>query len=260
MSILTAYIIRCDAPEPWLMGFQDGASPTFEGITELHDTIFFYLIVIGVAVGWMLGSVIMSYNSTRSPMAHRYANHGTLIEVVWTVTPALVLVAIAFPSFKLLYLMDEVISPSMTVKVVGHQWYWSYELSDFVDADGEAIEYDSYMVPDSDIADGALRLLEVDNRIVLPVDTHVRFVVTGADVIHDFAVPSLGLKIDACPGRLNQTSVLAQREGTFYGQCSEICGVYHGFMPIVVEVVSLDDYLVWLDSQTLVPNIVRFII
>ena len=146
--------------------------------------------------------------------------------------------------------MDEVISPSMTVKVVGHQWYWSYELSDFVDADGEAIEYDSYMVPDSDIADGALRLLEVDNRVVLPVDTHVRFVVTGADVIHDFAVPSLGLKIDATPGRLNQTSVLAQREGTYYGQCSELCGVYHGFMPIAVEVVSLDDYLVWLDSQT----------
>jgi cytochrome c oxidase subunit 2 len=144
----------------------------------------------------------------------------------------------------------EVISPSMTVKAVGHQWYWSYELSDFVDADGEAIEYDSYMVPDSDIEDGALRLLEVDNRVVLPVDTHVRFVVTGADVIHDFAVPSLGLKIDACPGRLNQTSVLAQREGVYYGQCSELCGAYHGFMPIAVEVVSLDDYLVWLDSQT----------
>lgn len=247
---MLAITVQCDAPEPWLIGFQDGASPTFEGITELHDTIFFYLIVIGVAVAWMLGSIVATYGVARSPMAHRYANHGTLIEVVWTVTPALVLVAIAFPSFKLLYLIDEVISPSMTVKVVGHQWYWSYELSDFVDADGEAIEYDSYMVPDSDIADGALRLLEVDNRVVLPVDTHVRFVVTGADVIHDFAVPSLGLKIDACPGRLNQTSVLAQREGTYYGQCSELCGVYHGFMPIAVEVVSLDDYLVWLDSQT----------
>jgi cytochrome c oxidase subunit 2 len=222
MALFNSFLIHCDAPEPWLIGFQDGASPTFEGITELHDTIFFYLIVIGVAVGWMMGSIIVLYNEEASPMAHRYANHGTLIEVVWTVMPAFVLIAIAFPSFKLLYLMDEVISPSMTVKVVGHQWYWSYELSDFVDADGEAIEYDSYMVPDSDIADGALRLLEVDNRIVLPVDTHVRFVVTGADVIHDFAVPSLGLKIDATPGRLNQTSVLAQREGTYYGQCSEL--------------------------------------
>jgi cytochrome c oxidase subunit 2 len=252
LALITAVFItaQCDAPEPWLIGFQDGASPTFEGITELHDTIFFYLIVIGVAVAWMLGSIVSTYTASRSPIAHRYANHGTLIEVVWTVTPALVLVAIAFPSFKLLYLMDEVISPSMTVKVVGHQWYWSYELSDFVDADGEAIEYDSYMIPDSDLADGALRLLEVDNRIVLPVDTHVRLVVTGADVIHDFAVPSLGLKVDSIPGRLNQTSVLVQREGTYYGQCSELCGAYHGFMPIAVEVVSLDDYLVWLDSQT----------
>jgi cytochrome c oxidase subunit 2 len=115
------FTASCDAPEPWLLGFQDGASPTFEGITELHDTIFFYLIVIGVAVTWMLGSVVVGFAESRSPIAHRYANHGTLIEVVWTVTPALVLVAIAFPSFKLLYLMDEVISPSMTIKVAGHQ-------------------------------------------------------------------------------------------------------------------------------------------
>lgn len=146
-------------------------------------------------------------------------------------------------------LIKEVVSPSLTVKVVGHQWYWSYELCDFVNEANEPIEYDSYMIPDSDLEDGQLRLLEVDNRVVLPVDTHVRFVVTGADVIHDFAVPALGLKIDACPGRLNQTSVVTQRAGTFYGQCSELCGVYHGFMPIVVEAVELDAYLVWLDSQ-----------
>nr|GEV56736.1 cytochrome c oxidase subunit 2, mitochondrial [Tanacetum cinerariifolium] len=220
--------LSCDAPEPWLLGFQDGASPTFEGITELHDTIFFYLVLIGLGVAWVMASVVINFGEGRAPLAHRYANHGTLIEVVWTVTPALVLVAIAFPSFKLLYLMD----------------------IDFVDEAGEAIEYDSYMVPDSDLEDGQIRLLEVDNRVVLPVDTHVRFVVTGADVIHDFAVPSLGIKIDACPGRLNQTSVIAQREGVFFGQCSELCGVYHGFMPIAVEVVGLDQYLVWLDSQT----------
>lgn len=121
-----------------------------------------------------------------------------------------------------MYPLKEVISPSMTIKAVGHQWYWSYELSDFLDAEGNAIEYDSYMIPETDIEDGQLWLLEVDNRVLIPVDTHVRFVVTGADVIHDFAVPSLGLKIDCCPGRLNQTSVLAQREGVFYGQCSEL--------------------------------------
>jgi len=243
---LTTY---CDAPEPWLIGFQDSASPTHEGMTELHDSIFFYLIIIAVGVGWVLASLVINYSAASQPLSHKYSNHGTLVELIWTVTPALVLVAIAFPSFKLLYVMDEVISPSLTVKVVGHQWYWSYELCDFVDEGGDPIEYDSYMIPESDLEDGQLRLLEVDNRVVVPVDTHVRFVVTGADVIHDFAVPALGLKIDACPGRLNQTSALAQRTGVFYGQCSELCGVYHGFMPIVVEAVDLDAYLVWLDSQ-----------
>jgi cytochrome c oxidase subunit 2 len=242
--------IHCDAPEAWQIGFQDGASPTFEGITELHNSIFFYLIVISVGVAWVLGSVVVNFSSDKSPIVYKYANHGTLIELVWTITPAFILIAIAFPSFKLLYLMDEVISPSMTIKVVGHQWYWSYEYSDFVNDDGESIEFDSYMVPDSDLEDGQLRLLEVDNRVVVPVDTHIRFVVTGADVIHDFAVPSLGLKIDCTPGRLNQTSVLIQREGVYYGQCSELCGVYHGFMPIAVEAVSLEKYLSWLDSQS----------
>jgi len=250
LNLLTSFFMAtCDAPEPWLLGFQDGASPTFEGITELHDTIFFYLIVIGVAVGWVMASVVTTFSESRSPISHRYANHGTLIEVVWTVTPALVLVAIAFPSFKLLYLMDEVISPSMTVKVVGHQWYWSYELSDFMSDDGEAVAFDSYMTPVDELEDGQLRLLEVDNRLVLPVDTHIRIVVTGADVIHDFAVPALGLKIDACPGRLNQTSVLIQRLGTYYGQCSELCGVYHAFMPIAIEAVTLEEYLEFIQSQ-----------
>lgn len=240
-----------DAPEPWQFGFQDGASPSHEGITELHDTIFFYLVVICFGVLWVLTSVILSFRTTTNSekMVYKYANHGTLIELIWTITPAFVLIAIAFPSFKLLYLMDEVISPSMTVKVAGHQWYWSVEYSDFINEDGESIEFDSYMVPETDLEDGQLRLLEVDNRIVVPVDTHIRFIVTGADVIHDFAVPSLGLKLDAVPGRLNQTSVLIEREGVFYGQCSEICGVYHGFMPIAVESVSPEKYLSWIDSM-----------
>lgn len=241
--------LHCDAPEPWQLGFQDGASPTFEGITELHNSIFFYLVVIFIAVTWVIISIILNFSHDKNPIVMKYLNHGTLIEVIWTSLPAVVLIAIAFPSFKLLYLMDEVISPSMTVKAVGHQWYWSYEYSDFVNDDNESIEFDSYMIPDADLEDGQLRLLDVDNRVVVPVDTHIRFVVTGADVIHDFAVPALGLKIDATPGRLNQTSVYINREGVFYGQCSELCGVYHGFMPIAVERVSLDKYLSWLDSQ-----------
>lgn len=243
-------VILNDAPAPWAYGFQDGASPSFEGIVELHDQISFYLIVILLGVGWMMFSVIKNFNTESNKIIHKYHNHGTLIELVWTISPALVLIAIAFPSFKLLYLMDEVIDPAMTIKVAGHQWYWSYEYSDFVNDDGESIEFDSYMIPESDLEEGQLRLLEVDNRVVVPVDTHIRFIVTGADVIHDFAVPALGLKMDAIPGRLNQTSVLIQREGTYYGQCSEICGIYHGFMPICVEAVSLEKYLAWLDQQS----------
>ena len=141
----------------------------------------------------------------------------TLIELIWTITPAFVLIAIAFPSFRLLYLLDEVISPTVTIKVVGHQWYWSYEYSDYINVSGESIEFDSYMLPDSDLELGQFRLLDVDNKVTVPVDTHIRLIVTGADVIHSFAVPSLGIKIDATPGRLNQTSILAERTGVFYG-------------------------------------------
>jgi cytochrome c oxidase subunit 2 len=237
-----------DAPQPWQIGFQDSAAPGFTGIVELHNTIFFYLVVISVGVFWVLGSVIYYFNSTNSPIVHKYLNHGTLIELIWTVSPAFILIAIAFPSFRLLYLLDEVISPTITIKVVGHQWYWSYEYSDYINESGEAIEFDSYMIPDESLELGQFRLLDCDNKVVIPVDTHIRLIVTGADVIHSFAVPSFGVKIDACPGRLNQSSILAERTGTFYGQCSEICGVYHGFMPIAVEAVSVQDYLAWVDA------------
>ena len=241
--------IICDAPEPLIIGFQEGATPAFEGIIELHNSIFFYLVVISVGVIWVIASILINFNSNNSRIVYKYANHGTLIELIWTITPAFILIAIAFPSFKLLYLIDEVISPAITIKAVGSQWFWSYEYSDFVNEEGESIKFDSYIIPESDIEEGQFRLLEVDNRVVVPVDTHIRFVVTGADVIHDFAVPSLGLKIDATPGRLNQTSVFIQREGVYYGQCSELCGLYHGFMPICIEAVDLEEYLVWLDGQ-----------
>jgi len=183
-----------------------------------------------------------------SPVKYESTYVLTLIELIWTISPAFILIAIAFPSFRLLYLLDEVISPTITIKVVGHQWYWSYEYSDYINESGEAIEFDSYMLPESDLELGQFRLLEVDNKVVIPTDTHIRLIVTGADVIHSFAVPSFGVKIDACPGRLNQSSILAERTGTFYGQCSEICGVYHAFMPIAVEAVSVQDYLAWVDA------------
>jgi len=241
-------IIKNDSPEPWQIGFQDSAAPGFEGITDLHDSIFFYLVVICIGVFWVLASILLNFNSKSSPIVYKYSNHGTLIELIWTITPALVLIGIAFPSFRLLYMLDEVVTPIMTIKTIGHQWYWSYEYADFINENNEAIEFDSYMVPESDLEEGQLRLLEVDNKIVVPANAHIRLVVTSTDVIHDFAVPSLGLKIDAVPGRLNQTSFIAIRPGVFRGQCSEICGVYHGFMPIVVEALPYEEFLFWLES------------
>jgi len=157
---------------------------------------------------------------------------------------------VAVPSFALLYSIDEILDPAVTLKVVGHQWYWSYEYSDYTSEDGETINFDSYMIPEDDLADpGQLRLLEVDNRVILPINTHIRVVITAADVLHCWGIPSFAMKVDACPGRLNQTSLFIKRVGTFYGQCSEICGVNHGFMPIVVEGVELEDYVTWIFNK-----------
>ena len=207
------------------------------------------MIVIFVAVFWVLASIIFYYNSNHSPLAHKYLTHGSFIETIWTITPALVLIGIAFPSFRLLYLLDEVISPTITIKVLGHQWYWSFEYSDYVSSTGQSIEFDSYLIPEDTLENGQLRLLDVDNRVLIPVDTHIRFIVSASDVIHSFAVPSFGVKIDCTPGRLNQTSILAERTGVFYGQCSEICGAYHSFMPLAIEAVSVQDYLTWIDQS-----------
>jgi cytochrome c oxidase subunit 2 len=243
------YNIFNDAPQPWQINFQDGATPIMEGIIEFHDQILFYLIIILVFVSWILSSTFLTFSNNKNKLSAKYENHGTLIELIWTITPALILVAIAFPSFKLLYLMDEVIAPAITLKVIGRQWYWSYEYSDYINENSESISFDSYMVPTNELEPGQLRLLEVDNRIIVPVDTHIRIIGTASDVIHSFAVPSLALKMDCIPGRLNQSSMLIQREGVYYGQCSELCGVWHGFMPIVVEAVSLEKYLSWLNEQ-----------
>jgi cytochrome c oxidase subunit 1 len=239
----------CDAPKPWGLYFQDSASPQMEAIIELHNNIMFYLFAILFSVGWILISIVRNYISTNTNISNKYLNHGTLIELIWTITPALILILIAFPSFKLLYLMDEVTDPNLTLTVEGHQWYWSYQYVDFLNSDDEFIEYDSYLVPESDLEKGGLRMLEVDNRIILPELTHTRFMITSADVIHSFACPALGIKCDAYPGRLNQMSVHINREGTFFGQCSEICGILHSSMPISIQSVSLEKFLLWLRNQ-----------
>lgn len=241
-------IVHADAPVAWQLDFQDPASPAAGGIQDLHHKIFFYLILVAVFVSWMLSRVLVNFGAAKNPVPSK-VTHGALIEAIWTATPAAILFAIALPSFELLYAADEVLDPAITVKAIGHQWYWSYEYSDYNSLDGESLAFESYMVPEEDLEEGQFRLLEVDERVVVPANTHVRLVVTSADVIHSWAVPSLGIKIDAVPGRLNQVDLYADREGVFYGQCSEICGVNHGYMPIAVEAVSVDKYLAWVSNK-----------
>ena len=238
-----------DVSEPWQMTLQDPASPIMVEIISLHDKIMFYIVVIIVGVSWALFSIVYKFNVSKRLISHKYLVHGTLIEIVWTIMPAVVLVAIAFPSFKLLYLMDEIVDPGLTIKAIGRQWYWVYEYSDYVGESSETLSFDSYMVPTDDLEEGDIRLLEVDNQVVLPVNTQVRVVVTASDVLHCWAVPSLGVKMDAVPGRLNQTGFLITRLGIYYGACSEICGTGHGYMPIVVKGVSMEDYLEWITSM-----------
>lgn len=237
-----------DAPEAWQMGFQDPATPVMQGIVDLHHDISFFLLIILLFVIWMLSRTLYHFRESNNPVPEKIL-HGTTIEIAWTVAPSLILLFIAIPSFALLYSMDEVVDPAVTVKAIGHQWYWSYEYSDYNQSDEETVAFDSYMIPEDDLSVGQLRLLDVDNRVVIPVDSHIRLIITSADVLHSWAVPSLGVKCDAVPGRLNQVSMFVKREGVFYGQCSELCGANHGFMPIVVEAVSLQDYIAWVANK-----------
>jgi cytochrome c oxidase subunit 2 len=239
------YYIYGDIAEPWQILFQDSGTKIMEGIINLHNWILFYLIIISIFVSWFLIVTINEFNSHKNPISYRKLKDGTLIEVIWTITPALILITIALPSFKLLYLMDEILDPTITIKAIGRQWYWEYEYSDYISPE---LSFESYMIPTDSLEEGQLRLLEVDNRLILPSDTSIRVIVTAADVLHAWAVPSLGVKMDCVPGRLNQTSIYVKRNGVYYGQCSELCGVQHGFMPIVIEVVNINDYINWLKA------------
>jgi len=208
-----------------------------------------FVITIGLFVLWMLYQVFVFFNEGANPFSVKLT-HSSLLEIVWTILPAVVLMIIAIPSFGLLYSLDELIDPTVTLKVVGHQWYWSYEYSDYATLEGgESLNFDSYMIATDDLTNGTFRLLEVDNRLVLPENTHIRLLITSADVLHSWAVPSFGVKVDACPGRLSQASLFIKRLGTFYGQCSEICGVNHGFMPIVVNSVPVDTFVTWVSAK-----------
>nr|YP_010438342.1 cytochrome c oxidase subunit II [Prunus mume]UTB64849.1 cytochrome c oxidase subunit II [Prunus mume] len=235
-------IAPCDAAEPWQLGFQDAATPMMQGIMDLHHDIFFFLILILVFVSRILVRALWHFHYKKNPIPQRIV-HGTTIEILRTIFPSIILMFIAIPSFALLYSMDEVVvDPAITIKAIGHQWYRTYEYSDYNSSDEQSLTFDSYTIPEDDLELGQSRLLEVDNRVVVPAKTHLRIIVTPADVPHSWAVPSSGVKCDAVPGRLNQISTSVQREGVYYGQCSEICGTNHAFMPIVVEAVPRKDY------------------
>ena len=230
----------------WQMDFQSPATETMKSIVSLHDQIMIIVIFIVAFVSVILIQIIRYFSFTNlKTLRYRFAHHKTA-EQVWTYLPALVLLTIAAPSFSLLYLIDELHDPKITLKIIGHQWYWSYEYSDYaVNSIEESIMFDSYMVTEDDLTFGALRLLEVDNRVILPAKTQIRLLITSSDVLHSWAVPALGVKMDACPGRLNQVALNITRNGIFYGQCSELCGVQHSAMPIVVESICEDSYDSW---------------
>nr|AWV83915.1 cytochrome oxidase subunit II [Tettigades lacertosa] len=219
------------------INLQDASSPLMEQLIFFHDHTLVILILITVVVGYMMSTLV--FNN----MINRLLLEGQLIELIWTLLPALTLIFIALPSLRLLYLLDEVNNPLLTLKIIGHQWYWSYEYSDFLD-----VEFDSYMKSMMDLKLNEFRLIETDNRVVLPFNTQIRLMITSSDVLHSWAMPSVGVKVDAVPGRLNQMSILINRPGLMYGQCSEICGANHSFMPIVIESVDNNMFLNWLKS------------
>ncbi len=330
-----------------IIGFQSPATPIMEGIIDLHNYIFFYLILVFVFVLWMYFYIIYNYyivptflydetlnlrfyhlndffeenfgtyaydfffsrrvrdgyeerrdkanvvdelriffadafivvklgiktlvhNRFHEILVTRKIVHGTLIEIIWTIIPSIILVLIAVPSFALLYSMDEIADPKLTVKAIGYQWFWTYEYSqdfDVIEFDylkdslsystryyRDSLVYDSVMLSEKDLEYGYHRLLDVDHQMILPSNVHIRLMVTAGDVLHSWAVPSLGVKIDAVPGRMSQVGLFIKHQGVFYGQCSELCGVNHGFMPIVVKVVSYDNFLSWYRSTELVWN------
>jgi cytochrome c oxidase subunit 2 len=245
LVVLTAASVALAAlghPTPWQTGLQDAGSPVMENIIWFHNLLLIVITLITVAVLVLLVWVMVRFNQRRHPTPSR-TTHRTSLEVAWTVIPIGILVFIAVPSFRLLFLEQNIPPADVTVKATGKQWYWSYGYPD----QGK-FEFDSLMIQDKDLKADQSRLLSVDNEMVVPVNKVVRVQVTGSDVIHSFAVPSFGIKIDAIPGRLNETWFKATKEGIYYGQCSELCGKNHAFMPIAVRVVSDSDFNAWLEE------------
>ena len=236
--MISSFYIYCDSPAYWQTSLQEPASISMEGILLFNKHLLFLLTVIVIFVGWLLAYTIYYFAEFNNKYNSKFV-HSTQLEVVWTTIPALILLLLSTPSFTLLYAMDEISEPELSLKILGHQWFWSYEISDFnsCQKDGQSLKFVCYMMVLDGLPknkQGYFRLLETNKRVILPTNTHLRLLVSAADVLHSWTVPSFGLKVDACPGRLNQLNLFIKRVGVFFGQCSEICGVNHGFMPIVV--------------------------
>jgi cytochrome c oxidase subunit II len=229
-------------PQPWEMGLQPAATPGMESIISFHDFLLYIITAITLFVLALLVVIIVKFNAKANPTPSR-TTHNTMLEVIWTVVPVLILTIIAVPSFRLLFTQLDLPPADVTVKATGKQWFWSYN---YLDAGG--FEFDSLMLSDKDRKADQPRLLAVDNEMVVPVNKNIRIITTGADVIHAFTVPSFGIKIDSIPGRINETWFKATREGVYYGQCSELCGKDHAFMPIAVRVVNDAAYTAWLEE------------
>ena len=226
-------------PTPWQIGLQDSATPVMDDISSFNTFLIWITTGIALFVLVLLAIIIIRFNARANPTPSR-TTHNTPLEIIWTIVPVIILAVIAVPSFRLLFVELEVPKPDLTVKATGKQWFWSYSYPD-----AGNFEFDSLMVADKDLKPGQPRLFTVDNEMVVPVNKVVHVLVTGADVIHSFTVPSFGIRIDAIPGRMNETWFKATTEGTFYGQCSELCGKDHSFMPIAVRVVSEADFATW---------------
>jgi cytochrome c oxidase subunit II len=238
-----AALAQSGQPEPWQLGFQHAATPVMENIIWFHDYLLYFIAAITVFVLVLLVVVMVRFNARANPTPSR-TTHNTLIEVLWTIVPIMILILIAVPSFKLLFFQLNLPPADMTVKATGKQWYWSYSYPDH-----GKFEFDSLMLKPGELKQDQPRLLAVDNEMVVPVNKTVHVITTGADVIHSFAVPSFGIKIDAIPGRINETWFKAMREGIYYGQCSELCGKDHAFMPIAVRVVSEQAFAAWIEES-----------
>jgi len=234
-------------PRPWQLGFPASASPVMDEMHHFHNILLVIITVITVFVTVLLAYTCIRFRAKRNPVPSK-TTHNTLIEIIWTAIPVLILVLIAIPSIRLLYFSDRIEKPDMTLKVIGYQWYWGYVYPDQGD-----IAFESYMIKDEDLKAGQLRLFDVDKEVVLPIDTNVRVLMTGADVIHAWSVPALGVKKDAVPGRLNETWLRINKTGIYYGQCSELCGPGHGFMPIKVRAVTKPEFAAWVASHNKAP-------